>query len=253
LFPTLTTFSGVKQSWPRRTQHRRHSEPHRHPANANPSEVFAFDTGRANMLIDALVSRFTHIIRALIKTHTSLFAANSSLSCSSTHAGSVPRTEATEKYRPRIFRGAYVEKVRSLGRRYRAKPNDLIRTATIFTSLSIVDALHRFVLPKANIHQLIVSGGGFYNPLLHRPTRRPPRFFSRWGTPYRALFTPNKPLPGIDVLSSGAFGIPVDAKEALPSPYSPTKLFIQRPSNLPSATGARGPAILGKISYAPPR
>jgi anhydro-N-acetylmuramic acid kinase len=28
--------------------------------------------------------------------------------------------------------------------------------------------------------------------------------------------------------------------------------FHQRPSNVPSATGARRPAILGKISYAPP-
>jgi anhydro-N-acetylmuramic acid kinase len=29
--------------------------------------------------------------------------------------------------------------------------------------------------------------------------------------------------------------------------------FHERPSNVPSATGARGPAILGKVSYAPPR
>src|SRR2546429_4271860 len=30
------------------------------PANAKPSQVFAFDTGPANMLIDALVQHFTH-------------------------------------------------------------------------------------------------------------------------------------------------------------------------------------------------
>src|SRR6202521_422885 len=30
------------------------------PANAKPTQVFAFDTGSANMLIDALVAHFTH-------------------------------------------------------------------------------------------------------------------------------------------------------------------------------------------------
>ena len=61
---------------------------------------------------------------------------------------------------------AYVEKLLALGRRHKAKPNDLIRAATIFTSLSIVDALNRFVLPKTKIHQLIISGGGARNPLI---------------------------------------------------------------------------------------
>jgi len=55
------------------------------------------------------------------------------------------------------YGNAYVEKLLALGRRYRAKPNDLIRAATIFTALSVVDALNRFVIPKSKIHQLIVS------------------------------------------------------------------------------------------------
>jgi anhydro-N-acetylmuramic acid kinase len=56
----------------------------------------------------------------------------------------------------------------------------------------------------------------------------------------------------IEVLPSSAFYIPIDAKEALAFAILAYETFHQRPSNLPSATGASKPAILGKISYAPP-
>src|SRR5438876_2196488 len=56
------------------------------------------------------------------------------------------------------FGAAYVKKLLVLGRRYRARPNDLIHTATAFTAASVGDALHRFVLPNHRIHELIVSG-----------------------------------------------------------------------------------------------
>ena len=59
-------------------------------------------------------------------------------------------------------------------------------------------------------------------------------------------------LPGIEVLPSVRLGIPEDAKEAFAFALLAYETFHQRPANLPSATGARGPAILGKISYAPP-
>jgi anhydro-N-acetylmuramic acid kinase len=126
-----------------------------------------------------------------------------------------------------------VKKVLALGRRHGAKPNDLIRAATIFTALSVVDALHRFVLPKTKVHQLIVSGGGAYNPLI--------------------VAQLSAALPGIEVLPSSRLGIPEDAKEAFAFALLAYEAFHKRPANLPSATGARGPAILGKISYAPPR
>jgi 1,6-anhydro-N-acetylmuramate kinase len=57
----------------------------------------------------------------------------------------------------------------------------------------------------------------------------------------------------ISVLPSSHFGIPEDAKEAFAFALLAYETFHHRPANLPSATGARGPAILGKISYAPPR
>jgi anhydro-N-acetylmuramic acid kinase len=60
-------------------------------------------------------------------------------------------------------------------------------------------------------------------------------------------------LPDIEVLPSSQIGVPVDVKEAFAFALLAYETFHRRASNLPSATGARGPAILGKISYAPPR
>jgi anhydro-N-acetylmuramic acid kinase len=224
------------------------------PANANPSEVFAFDTGPGNMLIDALVSRFTHNHSrfdngAHIALRGKLVPQLLDQLMQDPYLERKPPKSTGREY----FGAAYVEKLRSLGRRYRAKPNDLIRTATIFTSLSIVDALHRFVLPKTRIHQLIVSGGGFNNPLLIGQLAAL-LGSSQAGARHTVPSPPRtKAVPRIEVLSSGSFGIPVEAKEALAFAVLAYETFHQRPSNLPSATGARGPAILGKISYAPPR
>ena len=96
-------------------------------------------------------------------------------------------------------------------------------------------AIELFVLPKTKVHQLIVSGGGANNPLIFS-------FLSEFYRPH-----------GIEVLKSSHFGIPIDAKEAFAFALMAYETFHRRPSNLASATGARGPAILGKISYAPPR
>jgi anhydro-N-acetylmuramic acid kinase len=204
------------------------------PAAAKPSQILAFDTGPANMLIDALVSHFS---RGRLRFDKNAQFASQGRS----NAALVDELmrDPYFKLRPpkstgREYYGqAYLEKLLNLGRRHRAKPNDLIRAATVVTALSIIDALNRFVLTKTKIHQLIVSGGGAHNPLI--------------------LAQLSAALPNIDVLSSSRLGIPEDAKEAFAFALLAYESFHQRPANLPSATGARGPAVLGKISYAPPR
>ena len=59
-------------------------------------------------------------------------------------------------------------------------------------------------------------------------------------------------LEGIEILSSETLGVPGDAKEAFIFALLANETIHGRPANLPSATGARRPAILGKICYAPP-
>jgi anhydro-N-acetylmuramic acid kinase len=204
------------------------------PAAAKPEQIFAFDTGPANMLIDALVAHFSHGRKRFDKdariaqTGRSIPALLNELMRDPYLKLAPPKSTGREYYGQ-----AYLKKVLALGNKHRAKSADLIRAATIFTALSVVDALNRFVLPKIKIHQLIVSGGGAKNPLL--------------------LVQLSAALGGIEILPSSSFGIPEDAKEAFAFALLAYESFHGRPGNLPSATGARGPAILGKISYAPPR
>ena len=229
------------------------------PAAATAGKIFAFDTGPGNMLIDALVSHFTHGRRrfdknaALAQKGRSIPALVDELLRDPYLKLTPPKSTGREYYG-----AAYFRKLLALGKKHRAQPSDLIRAATVFTALSIVDALNRFVLPKHKIHQLIVSGGGAQNPLLlaqlstalsdsfarHSPlaTRLP-----------RAISAKGHFSNSIEVLPSSALNVPTDAKESLAFALLAYETFHHRPSNIPSATGARGPAILGKISYAPPR
>jgi len=201
------------------------------PANAKPSQVFAFDTGPANMLIDALVAHFTKGRRSYDKNATLAQQGRSIPALVDTLMRDPYLKLAPPKSTGREYYGrAYLQKFLALGKRHHAKPNDLIRAATIFTALSIVDALSRFVLPKTKIDQLIVSGGGSHNPLI--------------------LGQISAALPGIQIVPSSQLNVPEDAKEAFAFALLAYETFHQRPGNVPSATGARGPAILGKISYA---
>jgi anhydro-N-acetylmuramic acid kinase len=204
------------------------------PAAAKPEQIFAFDNGPANMLIDALVSHFTRG-RQRFDKDARIAQAGRSIPTILDELMRDPYLKlAPPKSTGREYYGhAYLKKVLALGKKHRAKPADLIRAATIFTALSVVDALHRFVLPKTKIRQLIVSGGGARNPLI--------------------LAQLTAALDSIELIPSSRLGVPEDAKEAFAFALLAYETFHRRPSNLPSATGANAPAILGKISYALPR
>ena len=163
----------------------------------------------------------------------------------------------------------YVKNLLAAARHHHIRPADLVRAVTVFTALSVIDALNGFVLPKHKIDQLIVSGGGAKNPLIMAQLEAalsphvgaqlyPERSARRAAAPHaRTMPTSSKlkvfsPSP-IQILPSDNLGVPTAAKEAFAFALMAYETFHHRPSNLPSATGACGPAILGKISYAPPR
>jgi len=195
------------------------------------------------------------IIRLLIKTHTSLFAATRPQLLDSTLQDPYLERKPPKSTGREYFGAAYVKKSAHCGRRYRAKPNDLIRTATIFTSLSIVDALHPFVLPKSKHPSADRFGGGFYQSASHRANSPPSSSLLPLGHAISCPLHPKQAPPRhrtscLPVL----LAFPSTPKKPLPSPYSTYETFHQPPRRiLPSATGARGPAILGKFPMPPPR
>jgi len=201
------------------------------PADARPSQVLAFDTGPGNMLIDALVTHFTRGKQrydrgARMARQGQVNASLLKALLRDPYLKLGPPKSTGREYYGR----AYFQELLRLGKRFHAKPNDLIRTATEFTVNSVVDSLKRFVLRRTKVQQLIVSGGGARNPLI--------------------LAQLTAALSPIAVVGSSKLGVPEDAKEAYAFALLAYETWHRRPGNLPSATGAERPAILGKICYA---
>jgi anhydro-N-acetylmuramic acid kinase len=113
----------------------------------------------------------------------------------------------------------------------RADKSDIIATATAFTTRSITDAVRRF-LPRGKFQEMIVAGGGAKNPML------------------MAMLADGLKAMGMKLRTSDEFGLPAAAKEAAAFALLAHETWHRRPSNVPSATGAKRAAILGKISYA---
>lgn len=195
------------------------------PPACRPDQVLAFDTGPGNMVIDQLVAHFTNGRKK--------FDRNGALASSgAVHPDAVaclldhdyfrlrpPKSCGREQFGP-----AFVQRLLDL----RLSPADTVATATCFTAAAIADALARFA--RASQHpprQVIVSGGGVHNRALLRFLRAE--------------------LPESDVVRSEVFGIDPDAKEAIAFAVLARETLEGRPANLPSATGARRPALLGKL------
>jgi anhydro-N-acetylmuramic acid kinase len=197
------------------------------PAKARPEDVFGFDTGPGNMVIDGLARHFSHgrktydaggrwaarghVIESLVAEvlREPFFQRRP------------PKSAGREQFGQRFIEQFFLK-------RRGARAEDLLRTATELTARSIADALDRFVLGSVSIHRLIVSGGGAHNRLL----------VSRL----------SQLLPRLRVQLSDACGLPVDAKEAIAFAVLADRTMQGLPGNLPRVTGARRAVVLGKIS-----
>jgi anhydro-N-acetylmuramic acid kinase len=210
------------------------------PARASLDQIMAFDTGPGNMVIDAAMAELfgRHFdrggkIAASGRVQDSITA---KLLSAKFFRQKPPRTAGREEF-GREYLSRFLQHCRGA-----AKP-DIVATATALTARSIADAVQRFVLPRfntfsaarraqGNAPQIIVSGGGAKNPTLMTMLR-------------------NELAPlGISLHFSDEFGLPAEAKEAVAFALLAHETWHRRPSNVPSATGAKRAAILGKISYA---
>jgi anhydro-N-acetylmuramic acid kinase len=204
------------------------------PAGAKPENVFAFDTGPGNMIIDALIQHYSggksrYDFNAEFAITGQVWLELLDLLLKDDYFRIRPPKSCGREQ----FGEAYTQKLIEWGVKHRARPADIVRTATSFTALTIIDAWHRYIDPRAKIKQLIVAGGGAHNPLIMAQLAAA--------------------LEGVEVTTSAALGVPEDGKEAFAFAILAYETFHGRAANLPSATGAKRRAILGKVCYAPPR
>jgi anhydro-N-acetylmuramic acid kinase len=200
------------------------------PAGVPPEKVMAFDTGPGNMVIDAVTER--------------LFGMPFDRDGKIASSGLVAEGVIAEMLRSPFFRQRPPKTAgrEEFGREFAANflkrcgripKQDVIATATALTARSIADAIRRFVIKRQSTYsEIVVSGGGASNPTL-----------------LAMLANELRPL-GLSLRLSDEFGLPGAAKEAAAFALLAYETWHRRPSNIPSATGAKRPAILGKISYA---
>lgn len=201
------------------------------PPPDRPEDVLAFDTGPGNMIIDAVAralrqdeaafdedGKFSALgevdepLLARLLAHPYLELAP-------------PKTTGREVFGAELSRALIAE--------YDPRRLiDLLATVTRFTAESIARAYRRWVLPRGQLTEAIVSGGGALNKTLLKTLGE---LLAPDGVPVRAW----DEVPGI--------GFPGKAKEAVAFAILANETVQGRASNLPSATGAKRPAVLGKI------
>lgn len=125
---------------------------------------------------------------------------------------------------PELFNTEYVETLIERARSAGAGDEDIIATAVQLTAESVGDAYRRFI-PEP-VREVLVSGGGAKNPAL-----------------FAAIVKSAAP---IQVRHFDEVYFDGEAKEAVAFALLGYLHVTERPANVPSATGARGPRMLGK-------
>ena len=201
------------------------------PAGAKSRDVFAFDTGPGNMIIDAVISAVTggeKTYDAGGETAAKGKVCNALLDILKEepyYRQPLPKTTGREH-----FGVQYTEKILSWWKENPIPLEDLLATVTDLTAYSIADAYERYVLPKYRASEIIVGGGGSYNATLLRFMKE--------------RFAPH----GVAVRTQEDLGLSSDAKEAVAFALMADCCMRGKANTLPSVTGAEHPAVMGKIS-----
>lgn len=198
--------------------------------NPSPVDIYAFDTGPGNMVIDGLCQRLEGVpfdkdgaiakrgsvhfdlVERWLEEEQEYFAKRP------------PKSTGREK-----FGAQYVEHL--ISAHTSLSNEDLIATATYFTAKTIVDAYESFVFPHHEIDEIILGGGGSYNPTL--------------------VGMIASLLPSYKVFIQEDIGFSSEAKEAIAFALLANETLHGIPSNIPSATGAERAVILGSITPKP--
>lgn len=199
------------------------------PAGAAMEDVFSFDSGPGNMIIDGLMFQMTNGEKSYDEDGG--FAAGGTV-----HEPLLdelmehpflkvppPRGAARQ-----LFGHEYTAKVRARGHELGLVDRDIAATVTAFSARSIADAYRRYILPRTRVDEIYLAGGGAHNKTLHA-----------------AIVCEMDPIP---VLKLDDIGYPVDSREALGVAVIGNETMMGGTANNPNATGASKRVICGNIT-----
>lgn len=198
------------------------------PANAEIEDVYGFDTGPGNLVIDSLCRHYLDLpydeggkIAQSGKVNESLL----SECMDDQYFQERPPKSTGREYLTHVFLDIF--------HRYSSHLSsaDIIATATALTAKSIWHAYQTFIMPNHRLNRLILSGGGAHNEELILLL-----------TDYLGQSNHR-----IIVETSDMHGIGIDSKEALCFAVLAHETANGIPTSIPSVTGADGPAVLGKL------
>ncbi|MBP8855894.1 MAG: anhydro-N-acetylmuramic acid kinase [Oscillospiraceae bacterium] len=197
------------------------------PKGCGLDEVFAFDTGPGNMVMDQLVARLTDG-KARYDAGGKMAAAGRVSKVLLAHMLNddylktpPPKTTGREVY-GETYVNALCQKADALG----VSLTDTLATATRFTAECIREGIERFCDIKPQ--RLIIGGGGSMNPTL--------------------LAHIADCLPTCEVLTNEQLGLDSNAKEAIAFAVLANETLFGMCNNAPGATGAAHAVVMGKIS-----
>jgi len=195
------------------------------PATGEMSAVKAFDCGPGNMLIDGLCRSyfnepFDHNGEHAQKGNFSKALFEYLRKTDDFYRIKPPKSSGREYYNQ-----AFLQNIKDYCTYKNIGRTDALHTLTYFTAYTIHFNYREFI--PGEVDTLVVSGGGAQNPFL----------LEKLGE----LFT------GVELRGSSAYGIDERFKEAIGFAFMADATWRGKPSNVPAATGAGRPVILGKI------
>ena len=187
--------------------------------------VRAFDTGPGVCVVDGVTRTLRPALPfdregRLAQAGTPIEAVIESLLADAWFALEPPKSTGRERFTA-VFIADFIARCRAA--RAACTDEDIVSTATWFTARSIALAFERFV--PHPVEEVLLSGGGARNPALREAVAM--------------VLSPRQVLPFDRVFFDG------EAKEAVAFAFLGWLHLRGRPGNVPGATGARGPRILG--------
>jgi anhydro-N-acetylmuramic acid kinase len=204
------------------------------PAGAESEDVIAFDTGPGNLLINAAVGELTGGAQEFDRSGERAMRGSvdedllAELLSEPYFSRSPPKTTGRE-----LFNVGWVSRAKTRSGERGLSDDDFLATLTALTPESVVDAIGNHLPEGSRPDEVILHGGGARNPAIVEGLRTR--------------------LPAeVRLCTVEEFGIPLQALEPILFAVLGWKCLRGDAVFYPNATGARRPAVLGKLSVPAP-